>query len=76
MISMDNDYGEATLEGFLGDVDKYGIKVVNKYNYSLQDRQFGPIVASVKRDEPEVVYATGYFFTAGPLVAQLRAAAA
>ena len=61
---MDNDYGEATLQGFLGDVDKYGIKVVNKYNYSLQDRQFGPIVAGVKRDEPEVIYATGYFFTA------------
>jgi branched-chain amino acid transport system substrate-binding protein len=73
VISMDNDYGEATLQGFLGDVDKYGIKVVNKYNYSLQDRQFGPIVAGVKRDEPEVIYATGYFFTAGPLVAQLRA---
>jgi branched-chain amino acid transport system substrate-binding protein len=27
----------------------------------------------VKRDDPEVIYATGYFFTAGPLVAQLRA---
>jgi branched-chain amino acid transport system substrate-binding protein len=73
VISMDNDYGEATLQGFLSDADKYGIRVVNKYNYSLQDRQFGPIVAGVKRDDPEVIYATGYFFTAGPLVAQLRA---
>ncbi|HTV31381.1 MAG TPA: ABC transporter substrate-binding protein [Xanthobacteraceae bacterium] len=72
-ITMDNDYGQATMDGFLEDAPKYGIQVVNKYSYSLSDRQFGSIVASVKRDEPDGVYATGYFFTAGPLVAQLRA---
>ena len=72
-ITMDNDYGQATMDGFLGAAQKYGIQVVNKYNYSLSDRQFGSIVASVKRDEPDGVYATGYFFTGGPLVAQLRA---
>jgi branched-chain amino acid transport system substrate-binding protein len=73
VITMDNDYGQATMEGFLEDAPKYGIQVVNKYSYSLSDRQFGSIVASVKRDEPDGVYATGYFFTGGPLVAQLRA---
>ena len=49
-------------------------RLLNKYSYSLKDRQFGSIVASVKRDNPDAVYATGYFFTGGPLVAQLRAA--
>jgi branched-chain amino acid transport system substrate-binding protein len=39
----------------------------------MSDRQFGSIVASVKRDNPDVIYASGYFFTAGPLVSQLRA---
>lgn len=73
-ITMDNDYGQATMDGFLGAAGKYGVEVVNKYSYSLKDRQFGSIVASVKRDNPDGVYATGYFFTAGPLVAQLRAA--
>src|SRR5260370_19505315 len=71
---MDNDYGQATMDGFLEAAGKYGIEVLNKYSYSLKDRQFGSIVASVKRDNPDAVYATGYFFTAGPLVAQLRAA--
>ncbi len=74
VISMDNDYGEATLEGFLSANDKFGIKILNKYTYSLQDRQFGSIVASIKRDNPDAIYATGYFFTGAPLVAQLRAA--
>jgi branched-chain amino acid transport system substrate-binding protein len=73
-ITMDNDYGQATMDGFLGATAKYGIQVLNKYSYALQDRQFGSIVASVKRDNPDAIYATGYFFTGGPLVAQLRAA--
>jgi len=73
-ITMDNDYGQATMDGFLEAAPKYGIAVLNKYSYSLKDRQFGSIVASVKRDNPDGVYATGYFFTGGPLVAQLRAA--
>ena len=71
---MDNDYGQATMDGFLEAAGKYGIEVLNKYSYSLKDRQFGSIVASVKRDNPDAVYATGYFFTGGPLVSQLRAA--
>ena len=73
-ITMDNDYGQATMDGFLAASGKYGIEIVGKYSYSLKDRQFGSIVASVKRDNPGAVYATGYFFTGGPLVAQLRAA--
>jgi branched-chain amino acid transport system substrate-binding protein len=73
-ITMDNDYGQATMDGFLEAAPKYGIEVLNKYSYSLKDRQFGSIVASVKRDNPDAVYATGYFFTGGPLVSQLRAA--
>jgi branched-chain amino acid transport system substrate-binding protein len=73
-ITMDNDYGQATMDGFLEAAPKYGIEVLNKYSYSLTDRQFGSIVASVKRDNPDGVYATGYFFTGGPLVSQLRAA--
>lgn len=74
VITIDNDYGEATVEGFLAAADKFGIKILNRYNYPLQDRQFGSIVASVKRDAPDAIYATGYFFTGGPLVSQLRAA--
>jgi branched-chain amino acid transport system substrate-binding protein len=74
VISMDNDYGQATLEGFKSVVGQFGLDVVGEYSYSLKDRQFGPIVASVKRDNPDVIYITGYFFTGAPLVSQLRSA--
>lgn len=74
VISMDNDYGQATLEGFKSAAGQFGIKILGEYSYPLRDRQFGSIVASVKRDNPQAIYITGYFFTAGPLVTQLRAA--
>jgi len=73
-IALDNDYGQATMDGFLEASGRYSIQVLNKYSYSIKDKDFGSIVASVKHDNPDAVYATGYFFTGGPLVAQLRAA--
>jgi branched-chain amino acid transport system substrate-binding protein len=74
IVSMDNDYGQATLEGFKSVLGQFGLDAVGEYSYSLKDRQFGSIVASVKRDNPDVIYITGYFFTGAPLVSQLRSA--
>jgi len=74
VITLKNDFGKSLASGFKGAAGKFGINVVNEYEYSIKDRQFGPIVSKVKADTPDAIYATGYFFTAGPLVSQLRAA--
>jgi branched-chain amino acid transport system substrate-binding protein len=73
MINLNNDFGQALGAGFKEAAPKFGIQIISEYNYGMSDRQFGSIVASVKRDNPEAIYASGYFFTAGPLVSQLRA---
>ncbi|MCB2099372.1 MAG: ABC transporter substrate-binding protein [Rhodobacterales bacterium] len=73
VITLKNDFGVSLSAGFKEKAADYGITVVNEYEYSIKDRQFGPIVTKVKVDNPDVIYATGYFFTAGPLVSQLRA---
>lgn len=73
MINLNNDFGQALQAGFKEAAPKFGLEIVSEYNYGMSDRQFGSIVASVKRDNPDVIYASGYFFTAGPLVSQLRA---
>ncbi|MEN8197662.1 MAG: ABC transporter substrate-binding protein [Pseudomonadota bacterium] len=73
LITLKNDFGKSLARGFKEKADKFGIKIVSEYEYSIKDRQFGPIVAKVKADKPDAIYATGYFFTAGPLVRQLRA---
>ncbi|MCP5368772.1 MAG: ABC transporter substrate-binding protein [Hyphomicrobiales bacterium] len=74
MITLQNDFGKSLAAGFREAAGKFGITVVAEYPYSIKDRQFGPIVSKVKADKPEAIYASGYFFTAGPLVSQLRAA--
>jgi branched-chain amino acid transport system substrate-binding protein len=73
LITLNNDFGQSLAQGFKEAAEQFGIEIVNEYSYGLKDRQFGSIVASVKRDDPEAIYASGYFFTAGPLVSQLRA---
>jgi branched-chain amino acid transport system substrate-binding protein len=74
VITLQNDFGKSLAAGFKGKAADYGIKVINEYQYSIKDRQFGSIVAKVKADKPDAIYASGYYFTAGPLVSQLRAA--
>jgi branched-chain amino acid transport system substrate-binding protein len=74
LITLNNDFGKSLVAGFKEKAESYGVTIVNEYPYSIKDRQFGAIVARVKADKPDVIYATGYFFTAGPLVTQLRAA--
>jgi len=73
LISLNNDFGQALSAGFKDVAGKFGLDIVSEYTYGMGDRQFGSIVASVKRDNPEVLYVSGYFFNGGPLVAQLRA---
>ena len=74
LITMKNDFGQALSAGFKEAAAKLGLTIVGEYEYGLQDRQFGAVVSKVKADNPEIIYASGYFFTAGPLVSQLRAA--
>ena len=74
LITLKNDFGKSLAAGFREAAGQFGVNIVNEYEYSIKDRQFGPIVAKVKADGPEAIYASGYFFTAGPLVSQLRSA--
>ena len=74
VITLQNDFGKSLAAGFKEVAPTYGIQIVGEYEYSIKDRQFGSIVAKVKADAPEAIYASGYYFTAGPLVNQLRTA--
>lgn len=74
MITLNNDFGKSLAAGFKEQAAHFGIEVINEYEYSIKDREFGPIVSKVKSENPDAIYASGYFFTAGPLVRQLRAA--
>lgn len=74
MLSLNNDFGQSLAAGIKEQAPRMGLTIVSEYSFGMGDRQFGSLVASVKRDDPEVIFISGYFFNGGPLVAQLRAA--
>jgi branched-chain amino acid transport system substrate-binding protein len=74
LITLKNDFGQALAAGFKEAAPKFGLKITNEYEYGMPDRQFGALVSKVKSDNPDIIYASGYYFNAGPLVSQLRAA--
>jgi branched-chain amino acid transport system substrate-binding protein len=74
IITVKNDFGQALAAGFKEAAPKFGLQITGEYEYAMSDRQFGALVSKVKADSPEIIYASGYFFNAGPLVSQLRAA--
>ena len=74
LITLNNDFGKSLATGFKEKAADFGIEITGESEYSIRDREFGPIVSKVKADNPDAIYASGYFFTAGPLVRQIRAA--
>jgi branched-chain amino acid transport system substrate-binding protein len=73
IVTLKNDFGKSLAAGFKEAASQFGVEILAEYEYSIKDRQFGPIVSKIRADKPDVIYASGYFFTAGPLVRQLRA---
>jgi len=74
VVTIKNEFGQALASGFKEAAPKFNLNIISEYEYGLQDRQFGPMIAKIKADNPDVIYASGYYFTAGPMISQLRAA--
>ncbi len=74
LVTIKNDFGKALSEGFKEAAPKFDLDIISEYEYGLPDRQFGALIAKIKSDKPDAIYASGYYFTAGPLISQMRAA--
>ena len=74
MVTLNNDFGKSLAAGFKEQAKNFGISIIAEYEYSIRDREFGPIISKIKSENPDAIYASGYFFTAGPMVSQIRAA--
>ena len=74
MVTLNNDFGKSLAAGFREQAANFGIEIISEYEYSIKDREFGPVISKIKADKPDAIYASGYFFTAGPMVSQIRAA--
>lgn len=74
LVTMDNDFGKAIKEGFKSYAPKVGVSTTKDFNFALNERQFGSVVAGLKAEKPDVIMITAYYFVGGPLVTQIRAA--
>src|SRR5690606_33797526 len=66
LVTLKNDFGQTLARGFKDGAKKFALDIVNEYEYDIKDRQFGALIAKIKSDNPEVIYASGYYFNAGP----------
>lgn len=73
LLTVKADMGKVFSTGFKYGAEQFGLNIVGEYEYSVGERQFGPLVGSIKNAAPDLIYATGFYFTGGPLLRQLRA---
>ena len=72
LLVMDNDFGTALTEGFKEKAPSFGIKIINEYNYPLGEKDFRSLLGRIKTDNPDVIWATGYYEEAAQIVKQAK----
>jgi branched-chain amino acid transport system substrate-binding protein len=74
LLTSDNDFGRTLVEGFkaylAGGVK--GAEVVFEQTYPSQEKDFKPYLSKIKEAQPDVLFASGYYFQTGPVVKQAR----
>jgi branched-chain amino acid transport system substrate-binding protein len=74
LLTSDNDFGRTLAEGFkayLGDQGK-DAQIVFEQTYPFQEKDFKPYLSKVKEANPDILFASGYYFQTGPIVQQAR----
>lgn len=74
LLHSDNDFGRTLVEGFHQYIDKYSpdTKIVSEQAYPFSEKDFKPYLSKIKGLNPDVIFASGYYFQAGPIVNQAR----
>ncbi len=72
LLVMDNDFGSAVTDGFRIMAPKFGIRILNEYNYPLGEKDFRSLLTSIKQDNPDVLWASGYYEEAAQIAKQAK----
>jgi branched-chain amino acid transport system substrate-binding protein len=74
LLYSDNDFGRTLAEGFHQYIKKYApeTKIVSEQAYPFNEKDFKPYLSKIKELNPDVIFASGYYFQAGPVVNQAR----
>ncbi|HOP85482.1 MAG TPA: ABC transporter substrate-binding protein [Syntrophorhabdaceae bacterium] len=75
LLVSDNDFGRTLAEGFKYYMNKYakGIAtIVSEQAYPFQEKDFKAYLTKIKQENPDLIFASGYYFQTGPIVKQAR----
>jgi len=75
LLTSDNDFGRTLAEGFNEYIAKFAkgkAEVVSTQTYPMSEKDFKPYLSKIKEVNPDVIFASGYYFQTGPVLKQAR----
>ena len=74
LLTSDNDFGRTLAEGFKAYIQDYakGAKIVYAQTYPFKEKDFKPYLSKIKEINPDLIFASGYYFQTGPILKQAR----
>ncbi|MEJ5366436.1 MAG: ABC transporter substrate-binding protein [Desulfosoma sp.] len=74
LLVSDNDFGRTLAAGFKEYLKQKApeTELVYEQAYPFQEKDFKPYLAAVKEKNPDLLFASGYYFQTGPIVSQAR----
>ncbi|TDY60864.1 branched-chain amino acid transport system substrate-binding protein [Aminivibrio pyruvatiphilus] len=74
LLTSDNDFGRTLVEGFKEYASKFApdLKIVSEQAYPFSEKDYKPYLSKIKELNPDVIFASGYYFQTGPLLRQAR----
>jgi branched-chain amino acid transport system substrate-binding protein len=75
LLTSDNDFGRTLAEGFnayLAQQAAGKAEVAIALTYPMAEKDFKPYLSKIKEANPDVIFASGYYFQTGPVLKQAR----
>ncbi len=72
LLTSDNDFGRTLAQGFRSFVETRGAgaKIVYAQTYPFSEKDFKPYLSKINEVNPDIIFASGYYFQTGPVVKQ------
>jgi branched-chain amino acid transport system substrate-binding protein len=74
LLTSDNDFGRTLAAGFKEYIKKYaqGAEIVYAQTYPFNEKDFKPYLSNIKELNPDLIFASGYYFQTAPMLKQAR----
>jgi len=74
LLASDNDFGRTLAAGFKNYIENQakGVSIVYSQTYPMSEKDFKAYLSKIKEANPDLLFASGYYFQSGPIAKQAR----